>query len=170
MRLLQEAWEAEKDEGLHLPQLHVRKVQLGGSSSLMSEASEETAQPEVTSKRRGIPIPKIPKPAFGSCSNLAGLLGGSQSKVHPTGSHNRGRSSRGTPPGSASPISRPTFGSFTNSVDIDDDGYSSGHEETSPSCGFEITVATSDRHGILKRFTSALNKISLQLNIKVFFL
>ncbi len=46
--------------------------------------------------------------------------------------------------------------------------YSSDHDNVKPVYGYEITLATSDRHGLLNFFTSALtNSTSLQLGIKV---
>ncbi|KAJ7521008.1 hypothetical protein O6H91_19G033800 [Diphasiastrum complanatum] len=175
MRLLQEALEADvssckSPSGLFpLPAINVRKVQLGNGSPQL-EAEDIHSDNEHGSRWKGIPIPKIPKPAFGSGGNLTGLLTGSPARIHPSVRHVRSQSrgtSRSTPPSTGnSPIPRPMFGSFTNLVDMDDEECSSGHEDSNSTYGYEVTFASSDRHGLLKYFTSALSSSSLELNIK----
>jgi hypothetical protein len=124
---------------------------------------------------------KIPKPAFGSCSNLASLGCGASPKVHPSsGGGSLTRLAFGnwgttpplqpTPPGSTDcACSRPAFGSFTNPLHMDEDGagYNSDNEDSGPTYGYEITLATSDRHGLLRHYTTAISNIKTELNIKV---
>lgn len=148
-----------------LPQVHVRKVQLVSGASWF-DAGDLVGR----DVKKSIPIPRISKPAFGSSPNLAGLQVGSP-KVHPAAGYTRSQS---TPPslakmeaklepGSTSPesIPPPTFGPFINPLDMDDE---SDQEE---SYGYEITLATSDRRGLLKFFTHVLSNSPLQLNIRV---
>jgi hypothetical protein len=148
-----------------LPQVHVRKVQLVSGASWF-----DTDNGVGNESKRAVAIPRIPKPTFGSSPNLAGLSVGSP-KVHPATS---GARTQSTPPSlpkfsakfGSSPIEhgavpRPTFGSFINPLEYDDESDQDG------SYGYEITLATSDRRGLLKFFTNVLSNKPLQLNIKV---
>lgn len=177
MELLMEAREAEYSSCCSsygaavapIPQVHVRKVLLPGPSTPTADAcSPGPSSSEGLLRRNGL---QIPKPAFGSGSNLVGLgLAGS-----PKLNIGLGRSfstPRLSTVGESSlscsnmyySIRRPAFGNFNNSMHIDD-GYAS-EEDPSPPFGYEVTIATTDRQGLLKYFTSALSDSHLQLNIK----
>jgi hypothetical protein len=52
-------------------------------------------------------------------------------------------------------------------MDEDSAGHSSDNEDACPSYGYEITLATSDRHGLLRHYTTAISNIRTELNIKV---
>lgn len=120
---------------------------------------------------------QIPKPAFGSGSNLVGLGLGGSPKLHmlepglgksfstPRLSPYAGSSLNYS--GSHLSISRPAFGNFTNPLHTDD-GYGNEHDDADSPFGYEITIATTDRQGLLNYFTSALSDSHLQLNIKVY--
>lgn len=197
MELLQEAREAEyassfssyRDPAAPTPLVHVRKVQLAGFGPLSGDALVRPAPAPVLSPREGALLRKelqIPKPAFGSGSNLVGLGLCGGSKLHLPGpvlcrsfsTPLRGITSRYPPFGEA-PLScsgppqhtvpRPAFGKFSNAMHTDDEGtgYISEHDDASPTFGYEVTFATTDRVGLLKYFTSALSDSHLQLNIKV---
>jgi hypothetical protein len=113
---------------------------------------------------RSLPIPmrRPPLPTFGSSNSLSSMMGGSP-----------GALPRGTPPsgarGRGTPVPRPTFGSFTSLVDMDDamEEARLGALRKGVTCGHEITVATGDRQGLLKYMTSALSDFQLELNIRV---
>ncbi|CAM6106661.1 unnamed protein product [Calypogeia fissa] len=170
MNLLNDASKGEaplRDNGSNgnyaLPQMHVRKVQLVSSVSWF-----DTDDVGAFEGKRSIPIPRIPKPTFGSNPNLAGLLVGSP-KVHPSNGVNRTQSTppslQITPkletlPAFPESIPPPTFGAFINPLDMDDDS------DQEDSYGYEITLATSDRRGLLKFFTNVLSHAPLQLNIR----
>lgn len=188
MELLQEAREAEYasscssygDSVVPTPQVHVRKVQLAGFGSSPGDAADNTAFPP--SAREDLPSRnelRIPKPAFGSGSNLVGLGLVGSPKLHvsePAMSRSFSIPPQGTPPrfspfgetplngsGTYHPIPRPVFGSSANSSHVDD---ASEHHDASSPFGYEITIATSDRQGLLRYFTTALSDSHLQLNIK----
>lgn len=192
MELLQEAREIECgtsygsfcEDSLPTPLVHVRKVQLVGSGFPSSESPDCTMPipKESSFRRNGV---QIPKPAFGSGSNLVGLGFGGSPKIHPSepilcrslsvprGTTPRQSPCADTPPGSTGlhhSIPRPAFGGFTNPLHMEDEGigYTSEHDDISPAFGYEVTIATTDRQGLLKYFTSALSDSHLQLNIKVY--
>jgi hypothetical protein len=52
-------------------------------------------------------------------------------------------------------------------MDEDGAGYSSDNEDAGPTYGYEITLATSDRHGLLRHYTTAISNIKTELNIQV---
>jgi hypothetical protein len=188
MELLHEAREAEHgssyrfyDDTLVIPCVHVRKVQLMGFGS----SSDDLSPADGTSvrSRKGV---QLPKPTFGSTSNLLGLGIGNSPKVQPSEPllcWSRSTPPRGTPPrppssGNTPPagiyglqhtIPRRTWGNFINPLHMEDEGvgYASDHDDLSPSSGYEVTIATTDRLGLLKYLTSALSDSHLQLNIKV---
>jgi len=182
MQLLMEAREAEYatscssygDSAAPTPEVHVRKVQLAGLGSPCGDApSSVPLSREGALRSDGI---QIPRPVFGSGSNLVGLGLGGSPKLHMLGP-GLGRSfstprlsTVGETPSTCSDmhhaISRPAFGNFTNPMRIDD-GYISEQDNPLPPFGYEITIATTDRQGLLKYFTSALSDSHLQLNIKV---
>lgn len=187
MKLLHEALEAEHgssysfyDDALVVPCVHVRKVQLMGFVSSPDNLSPTDATAART--RKGV---QIPKPTFGSTSNLLDLGVGNSPKVHlsePLLSRSRPTPPRGTPPrppssGNTPPgvyglqrsIPRRTQGDFVNPLHMEDEGvgYTSDHNDLFPSFGYEVTVATTDRLGLLKYLTSALSDSRLQLNITV---
>jgi hypothetical protein len=181
MELLHEARELEHSlydlDALVVPLVRVRKVQLVGVGSFSDDFSptDSTAGPRAS---KGTQI--IPKPTFGSASNLAGLgIIGSSPKVHPSEpffGRSKSTPPRGTPPhpGNTPPglqhtIPRRSWGNFINPLHMDDEGvgYTSDHDDMSPSFGYEVTIATIDRPGLLKYLTSALSDSHLQLNIKV---
>ncbi|KAG6544341.1 hypothetical protein Mapa_014175 [Marchantia paleacea] len=168
MNLLREAWKVEaavrnNPTGSYpLPQVHVRKVQLISGVSWF-DTGDFTNGGESMSK--AVPIPRIPKPAFGSNTNLAGLMVGGSPRVHPSSGHSKSQSTPPslktlTSPSVPEAIPRPTFGSFVNPLDMEEDS------DQEDSYGWEITLATSDRRGLLKVFTNALSTLSLDLNIK----
>ncbi|KAG0580630.1 hypothetical protein KC19_4G188300 [Ceratodon purpureus] len=184
MELLHEAREAEHgtsysfyDDALVVPCVHVRKVQLTGFGS--PDDFSPTDGKAVRTKR-GV---QIPKPTFGSTSNLLGLGIGNSPKVHPSEPLCRSRPTppRGTPPrppssGNTSPgiyglqhtIPRRSWGNFINPLHMEEEavGYTSDLDDLSPSFGYEVNIATTDRLGLLKYLTSALSDSHLQLNIK----
>ncbi|EFJ32295.1 hypothetical protein SELMODRAFT_451542 [Selaginella moellendorffii] len=149
MKLIQQARDEEISsrvnsvEAPSLPVVNARKVQLGGG------LDTDAACNHVGSSYSWLAaMSKLPKPAFGSSTNLAGIIAGSPAKVHPS-------FGIGSAPPAAIP--RPMFASLET-------------EERSGGCsscyGYELTLASSDRHGLLKFFTSALSNSSLELNIK----
>ena len=194
MELLQEAREAEYasscssygDYAAPTPLVHVRKVQLAGFGPLSGDVLDCPAPAPALSPREGVLRRKelqIPKPACGSGSNLIGLgLCGSHLS-EPVLCRLFSTPIRGIPPHhppfgeaplccSGPPqhtIPRPAFGKFSNVLHTDDEdmGYISEHDDVSPTFGYEVTFATTDRVGLLKYFTSALSDSHLQLNIKV---
>lgn len=194
MKLLQEAREADSgtscrsawDNSGPLPQVSVRKVQLG-VGSFPGDGLDCTVTPSPTEGTFSRPGVHIRKPTFGSSSNLACLGTGGSPNIHPSGPaiyRSYSTPPRGTPPvhatshhGDTSPgssslhhsIPRRTCGHFVNPLHMDEEpiGYKSDHEGARPIFGYEITIATSDRHGLLKYFTSALSNLRLQLNIEV---
>lgn len=169
MELLQEAREVEQggrysfyDDALVVPVVRVRKVQLMGVGTTSDDLSP------TDSSKNGV---QIPKPTFGSGLGIGPEPFLKRSKSTP---------SRGTPPtsGLISPpgshglqhtILRRSCNNFVNPLHMDDEGvgYTSDHDDMSPSFGYEVTIATSDRPGLLKYLTSALSDSHLQLNIKV---
>lgn len=193
MELLQEAREAEYasscssygDYAAPTPLVHVRKVQLAGFGPLSGDVLDCPAPAPALSPREGVLRRKelqIPKPAGGSGSNLIGLgLCGSHLS-EPVLCRLFSTPIRGIPPHhppfgeaplccSGPPqhtIPRPAFGKFSNVLHTDDEdmGYISEHDDVSPTFGYEVTFATTDRVGLLKYFTSALSDSHLQLNIK----
>ena len=189
MELLHEAREVEHgnsysfyDDTVVVPCVHVRKVQLTGFGS----SPVDLSPPDGTDVRT-IKGMQIHKPTFGSTSNLLGLGIGNSPKVHPSTEpllcKSRSTPPRGTPPrppssGNTLPgiyglqhtIPRRSWGNFINPLHMETDegvGYTSDHDDLSPSFGYEVTIATSDRLGLLKYLTSALSDSHLQLNIKV---
>ncbi|KAG0593244.1 hypothetical protein KC19_1G315100 [Ceratodon purpureus] len=196
MELLQEAREAEYasscssygDSAAPTPLVHVRKVQLAGFGSLPGDALDCHIPPPAFSPREGALHRKdlhIPKPAFGSGSNLAGLGLCGSAKLHSSepalcrsfstplrGIPTRLPSFGETPLSCSGPpqhtIPRPAFGKFSNALHSNDEGpgYTSEHDDASPTFGYEVTFATTDRVGLLKYFTAALSDSHLQLNIK----
>ncbi len=193
MRLLQEAREVEDegsrgssilDEPFAVPFVNVRKVLLWSSVD-MAVTSNSSLPQKLGMGSSGFWGLKIPKPAFGSCTNLASLGCCASPKVHPTaaggslttirssalGGHATSPSLQSTSPGNVDwAVSRPAFGNFTNPLHMDDDGagYNSDNEDAAvPTYGYEITLATSDRHGLLRHYTTAISNIKTELNIKV---
>lgn len=186
MELLNEAREVELgnsysfyDDALIVPVVGVRKVQLTGFGSPPDDLSSVDCA--VRAKKGA----QIPKPTFGSSSSLAGMGIGSGPKVHPSEPllcRFKSSPSRGTPPCPPSPgntppgghglqhsIPRRSLGNFINPLHMEDEGieYTSDHDDLSPSFGYEVIFATTDRLGLLKYLTSALSDTHLQLNIKV---
>ncbi|KAH9541775.1 hypothetical protein CY35_14G083500 [Sphagnum magellanicum] len=159
------------------PFINVRKVQLWSAVDMSVMMSGRNSPLQNNGTGSGCWGLKIPKPAFGSCSNLASLGCGASPKVHPSsGGGSLTRLAFGnwgtlqpTPPGSTDrACSRPAFGSFTNPLHMDEDGagYNSDNEDSGPTYGYEITLATSDRHGLLRHYTTAISNIKTELNIK----
>lgn len=182
MELLDEAQELEFGNSFYadtvvVPLVFVRKVQLTGFGTSADDLSPtDGALVHV----KGV---QIPKPTFGSTSNLLGLGIGSSPKVHPSEPlfcRSRSTPPRGTPPrhssiGNTPPsvhglqhtIPRRSWGNFINPLHMEEGvGYTSDHDDLSPSFGYEVTIATTDRPGLLKYLTSALSDSHLQLNIK----
>ncbi|KAH8946396.1 hypothetical protein BDL97_12G092300 [Sphagnum fallax] len=221
MRLLEEAGDIEMTtcscssskhgESFPLAQVHVRKVELAGDWSLPYNIDESADLPAQNSDKpsslidhgiahcRKAGIKLIPKPAFGSNSNLENLVrcsaGSPKVKVHPASDCADLARSWSTPPrstsspldGDAAPAggnngsstvhhSNPQRSTISHIIYSDVQMgqeaagiicYSSDHDNVKPVYGYEITLATSDRHGLLNFFTSALtNSTSLQLGIK----
>ena len=179
MELLMEAREAEYATSCSryghseppTPQVHVRKVQLAGFGSSGDAPSPASSPRGGALRKDGL---QIPKPAFGSGSNLVGLGLGGSPKLHIEPGLGRSFSTPRLSPYGGSPLNcnstnhsipRPLFGNFINPLHIDDDV--SEHEDASSHFGYEVTIATTDRQGLLKYFTSALSDSHLQLNIKV---
>ncbi|KAL2613531.1 hypothetical protein R1flu_025223 [Riccia fluitans] len=164
-------WEAAKAEAAvkncsnppssyPLPQVHVRKVQINSCVLWMDTCDRNGGD----SLSKALPIPRIPKPAFGSNTNLAGLVGGSP-KVYPSPGHSKSQSTPPslktlTSPSIPEEIPRPTFGHFVNPLEMDEDN------DQEDAFGWEITLATSDRRGLLRIFTNALSTLAFDLNIK----
>eukprot|EP00897_Mesotaenium_endlicherianum_P000769 jgi/Mesen1/10693/ME000090S10153 len=74
---------------------------------------------------------------------------------------------RSTPPGPWRPPRPRGLGSFTSLSEMDeDDSCDSREDPPNAQWGWEITVATADRHGLLKYLTMALCTSGLELNIK----
>jgi hypothetical protein len=188
MRLLQEARKAEEadgsrgsnslDEPFAVPSVNVRGVQLWSSVELSVPSH---SPPKNNGMGAGCWGLKIPKPAFGSCTNLASLGCGTSPKVHPCAGGGGGNLAclalgtretpppllQSTPPESGDQaFSRPAFGNPLH-MDEDSAGHSSDNEDACPSYGYEITLATSDRHGLLRHYTTAISNIRTELNIKV---
>lgn len=164
------------DDALVVPSVRVRKVQITGFGSSTDDLSPTDCA------RKGA---QIPKPTFGSTSSLTGSGIGSSPKLHPSEpllGRSKSTPPRGTPPRPPSPgntppgahslqhtIPRRSWGNFINPLHMEDEGvgYTSDHDDLSPSFGYEVTIATTDRPGLLKYLTSALSDSHLQLNIKV---
>ncbi|KAG0580913.1 hypothetical protein KC19_4G210100 [Ceratodon purpureus] len=180
MELLMEARESEYatscssygDPEAPTPQVHVRKVQLAGLGISGNAPSPAPSPRGGALRKQGL---QIPKPAFGSGSNLVGLGLGGSPKLHKSEpglgrSYSTPRLSHygGSPLNCSEThhsIPRPAFGNFTNPLHVDD-GDLGEHDDVFSSFGYEITIATTDRQGLLKYFTSALSDSHLQLNIK----
>lgn len=141
------------------PLAHVRKVQL--PSGRFQSGRRDQVQ--------------LPKPTFGSASNLMGLMFGNSPKVHPSKSLTF--NSRSTPPkyppstgsqgevyGNQHSIPRQASGMFVNPLHMD--AADGGDIDLSPSFGYEVTVATTDKLGLLKDLASAISDLHLQLNIQ----
>ncbi|KAL3679475.1 hypothetical protein R1sor_022431 [Riccia sorocarpa] len=144
-----------------LPQVHVRKVQLSSCVFWIDTGDRSVGE----SLSKAVPIPRMPKPAFGSNTNLAGLMVGGSPKVYPSSAHSKSQSTPPslktlTSPSIPEEIPRPAFGHFVNPLEMEEDN------DQEDSYGWEITLATSDRRGLLKIFTNALSTLSLDLNIK----
>lgn len=114
---------------------------------------------------RSVPIPmrRPPLPTFGSNNSLSSMIGtspGGNGRTPPVAGGVRVRSS---------PVPRPTFGSFTSLVEMEDEMEDArlGARRKEATYGHEITVATGDRQGLLKYMTSALSDFHLELNIRV---
>eukprot|EP00850_Spirogloea_muscicola_P001579 SM000006S19344 [mRNA] locus=s6:214523:219235:+ [translate_table: standard] len=148
-------------------------LSMGSVSSRMGSADASRGG---GGSRQGIPIPGLPRPAFGSGTNLSamGASGGSPRVGSLPRSYPRSSSygrltplqSRNTPPGlrDMSPgrprLPRPAFGgSYTNLAEM-------GEDDAPRTSHWEITVATADIHGLLKYLTSVLSNSSLELDIK----
>ncbi len=199
-------------ESFPVAQVHVRKVELAGDWSPPYNIDESADLPAQNSdnpssridhgtahcRKAGIKL--IPKPAFGSSSNLENLVrcsaGSPKVKVHPASDCAGLARSWSTPPWSTS---SPLHGDAASAGGNNDSSTvhhsnpqrstishiiysdvqmgqeaagivccSSDHDDTKLFYGYEITLATPDRHGLLNFFTSALtNSTSLQLGIKV---
>ncbi|GAQ86356.1 ATMRK serine/threonine protein kinase-like [Klebsormidium nitens] len=113
---------------------------------------------------RSVPIPmrRPPLPTFGSNNSLSSMIGtspGGNGRTPPVAAGVRVRSS---------PVPRPTFGSFTSLVEMEDELEDAriGARRKEATYGHEITVATGDRQGLLKYMTSALSDFQLELNIR----
>lgn len=191
MELLQDAREAEYAANCYsyggyaapIPQVHVRKVLLAGSLSgdALDCNAPVPSSPGESAFRNGL---RIPKPAFGSGTNLVGLGLGCSPKVYPSEQvlcRSFSTPLRGMPPcllpleesplscnGLQHAIPRPAFGNLSNSLYSDDvgSGYITENGDAFTPVGYEVTIATTDRQGLLKYFTSALSDSHLQLNIK----
>lgn len=179
MKLLNEARSAEVlikehyGDPLLLPIVNVRKVALSNRHSLDSEADEENEMPT-------IPIPKLPKPAFGSNLNLVGLGGsGSPSNIlrnavrlgspalTPTGRNTPPALCRNTPPSRFSSPANSRIRSSISLSEMEENSCDSPKFYPNISYGWEITVASVDSPGLLKFLTSALSSASLDMNIRV---
>lgn len=147
MKMLQEAREVDSrsnycgggddDDSIVVPLVHVRKVQLMG----LCGGSDTDGLTDIDRR--------LPRPTFGSTSNLAGLgIGNSPKEPR----------SRSTPPH--------LHGLFINPLHMDDhEGVVTPSDD--PTFGFEVTVATTDKMGLLKDLASAISDLHPNLNIQV---